>query len=52
MPFLSYQKTPPGAKAIEETVLTKKMPPGFADPHHGRFSNERKLSQAGIDLLR
>src|SRR5258708_36618195 len=51
MPFLSYRETRPWAKAIKEAVLTKKMPPWFADPHYGRFSNERKLSQAEIDLL-
>jgi hypothetical protein len=51
MPFLSYQETRPWAKAIKEAVLTKKMPPWFADPHYGRFSNERKLSDAEIATL-
>jgi hypothetical protein len=51
MPFLSYQDARPWAKAIKEAVLTKKMPPWFADPHYGRFSNERKLSQGEIDTI-
>jgi hypothetical protein len=32
-------------------VLTKKMPPWFADPHVGKFSNDRSLSQGEIDTL-
>jgi len=51
MSFLGYQETRPWAKAIKEAVLTKKMPPWFADPHYGRFSNERKLNQAEIDTI-
>ncbi len=27
------------------------MPPWFADPHYGKFSNDRTLSQAAIDTL-
>src|ERR1700742_894982 len=42
MAFLNYEGTRPWAKAIKEAVLTKKMPPWFADPRFGHFSNERK----------
>src|ERR1022692_1823618 len=41
MPLLTYQGTRPWAKAIKESVLTKRMPPWFADPHYGHFANER-----------
>ena len=41
----------PWAKAIKTAVLTKKMPPWFADPHFGKFSNDRSLSQHEIDTL-
>ncbi len=51
MSFLSYQTTRPWAKAIKAAVLTKKMPPWFADPHFGKFSNDRTLSQPEIDTL-
>jgi len=51
MAFLTYQEARPWAKAIKEAVLTKKMPPWFADPRYGHFSNERKLSQTEIDTL-
>jgi len=51
MSFLSYQSTRPWAKAIKGAVMTKKMPPWFADAHYGKFSNDRTLSQSEIDTL-
>ena len=51
MSFLTYESTRPWAKAIKSAVLTKKMPPWFADPQHGRFSNDRSLKPEEIDTL-
>lgn len=51
MSFTSYDEARPWAKAIKTAVLTKKMPPWFADPHFGKFSNDRSLTQAEIDTL-
>src|SRR5437016_6156436 len=51
MSFLTYKDTRPWAKAIKQAVLTKKMPPWFADPHFGKFTNDRTLSQSTIDTL-
>jgi hypothetical protein len=51
MPFLSYADTRPWAKAIREAVLTRKMPPWFADPQYGHFANDRSLSKQEIDTL-
>src|SRR5687767_4279627 len=51
MSFLTYEATRPWAKAIKEAVLTRKMPPWFADPEVGHFANERKLNQADIKTL-
>jgi len=51
MSFLTYQEARPWAKAIREAVLTRKMPPWFADPHYGKFVNDRSLSQPEIDTL-
>ncbi len=51
MSFLTYQDTRPWAKAMRAAVLTKKMPPWFADPKYGHFSNDRTLSQPVIDTL-
>jgi hypothetical protein len=36
---------------MKEAVLLKKMPPWFADPHYGKFSNDRSLAQKDIDTL-
>jgi hypothetical protein len=51
MAFLTYQQTRPWAKGIREAVLLKKMPPWFAEPGYGPFSNDRSLSQDEIDTL-
>src|SRR5580693_3532344 len=51
MSLLNYQEARPWAKAIRQAVVTKKMPPWFADPHYGKFANDRSLTQAEIDTL-
>ncbi len=51
MPLMSYQDVRPWAKAIKASVSTKKMPPWFADPAHGKFSNDRSMSQTEIDTI-
>jgi len=49
--LLTYEQARPWAKAMKEAVLLKKMPPWLADPHYGKFSNDRSLSQREIDTL-
>ena len=51
MAFLTYEGTRPWAKAIKVAVLSKKMPPWFADARYGHFTNERRLSEADIATL-
>ncbi len=51
MSFLTYGETRPWAKAIRQAVLQKKMPPWLADPHTGKFSNDRSLTQKESDIL-
>jgi hypothetical protein len=51
MSFLNYDQTRPWAKAMKQAVLTKKMPPWYADPHFGKFSNDRTLAQADVDTI-
>src|SRR5262245_16158026 len=51
MPILTYLDARPWAAAIKQAVATRKMPPWFADPAHGRFSNDRSLSAAEIETL-
>src|SRR5215469_7945121 len=49
--LMSYETTRPYAKSIRSAVLTEQMPPWFADPHYGKFANDRRLSQAEIKTL-
>jgi hypothetical protein len=51
MSFMSYRETRPWAKAIRESVVTKKMPPWFADPEYGHFRNERQLDPQELNTL-
>ncbi|MBL8226908.1 MAG: thiol-disulfide isomerase [Bryobacterales bacterium] len=51
MSFLTYKDARPWAKAMKAAVLGKKMPPWFADPAHGQFANDRRLSQEEIDIF-
>ncbi len=51
MSLITYKDTRPWAKSIKQAVLTKKMPPWFADPNVGHFLNDRSLTQAEIDTL-
>src|SRR5690349_1043246 len=51
MPLLTYQQTRPWASAIKESVTLRKMPPWFADPHFGKFANDRSLTKDQIDIL-
>ena len=51
MPLTSYKEVRPFAKAIREEVAERHMPPWHADPHIGRFSNERSLTQAEIRTI-
>ena len=49
MSFLTYNDTRPWAKAMKEAVLTKKMPPWFAE--RGHFANDPSLSTEQIKTL-
>ena len=51
MSFMTYQDARPWAKAIKAAVLSRKMPPWFADPKFGHFLNDRRLSDADAKTL-
>lgn len=51
MALTSYKEARPWAKAIKASVASKKMPPWFADPAHGKFANDRSMAKADIDTL-
>src|SRR5258708_34612637 len=51
MSLITYKEARPWAKAMRQAVLTRKMPPWHADPHYGEFANDRRLTQAEIELI-
>ena len=51
MSLLTYKDARPWAKAIKTAVAMRKMPPWFADPQYGHFTNDRSLQQSEIDTL-
>jgi hypothetical protein len=51
MSLLTYEAARPWAKSIKEAVLTRRMPPWFADRGIGHFSNERSLTETEIKTL-
>jgi hypothetical protein len=51
MSLLDYKSARPWAKSIREAVLTRKMPPWFADPHYGNFANDARLSAREIETI-
>lgn len=44
MPLLTYDDVSNWALMIREVVSEERMPPWHADPKHGKFKNERRLS--------
>jgi mono/diheme cytochrome c family protein len=51
MSLLSYKDARPWARSIREKVVSRLMPPWHADPHFGRFGNDKRLSQQEIDTI-
>lgn len=51
MPLETYKQVRPLAPAIRQVTQDKKMPPWFADPHYGRFSNDPSLTPQQIATL-
>src|SRR5689334_16929416 len=52
MSLLTYTDARPWAKAIKAAVLSKNMPPWFAEPQGVHtFSNDRRLSAADLNSL-
>jgi hypothetical protein len=52
MSLLEYKTARPWAKAIRASVLTRKMPPWFADPRYGEFLNDARLTEQEIGAVR
>src|SRR5687768_6041202 len=45
MSLVSYKEVRPWAAAIRESVKLRRMPPWFADPNHGAFANDPRLTE-------
>ena len=52
MSLLDYQSARPWAKAIRQAVLSRTMPPWFADPTFGAFANDPRLSDQEISKIK
>ncbi|MCI0388955.1 MAG: cytochrome c [Acidobacteria bacterium] len=48
---LSYKDVRPWAKSIREKVVSREMPPWHADPKHGEWLNDRRLTQQQMDTI-
>jgi len=51
MPLMTYAQTQPLARAIARAISQKTMPPWFADPSIGHFSNDPSLTPEEIATL-
>jgi hypothetical protein len=51
MSLVTYAETRQWAPSIAKAVQSKMMPPWFADPHFGRFSNDPSLNESQISIL-
>src|SRR5579883_718640 len=49
--LLTYDDVVSWGDMIEEVVTDKRMPPWHADPHFGKFSNDRRLKPADRETL-
>ena len=52
MSLTTYKEARPWAAAIKEAVLKRKMPPWFADPHYGTWSNDSRLSDPELQAIK
>jgi hypothetical protein len=51
MALTDYASARPWAKAIREAVVSRTMPPWFADPHIGKFLNDARLPESAIETI-
>ena len=51
MSLMSYKDARPWARSIKENVVNRVMPPWHADPNHGEYSNDRRLTQQEVDTI-
>ncbi|HYM22342.1 MAG TPA: hypothetical protein VEU08_04015 [Vicinamibacterales bacterium] len=51
MSLMSYEDVRPWAKSIRKKVASREMPPWGADPHFGKFKDDRSLTEAQIETI-
>src|SRR5262245_8179323 len=51
MSLMSYDDARPWARSIKQKVVARQMPPWGADPAHGTFRNDPRLTQQEIDTI-
>lgn len=51
MPFETYDQTKPWADIMAHTVTMRMMPPWFADPRYGHFSNDPSLTEQQVAAI-
>jgi hypothetical protein len=51
MSLMTYDEVRPWARAIKNKVVARQMPPWYAEGEHGKWRNDRRLSQAEIDKM-
>ncbi|HUE84937.1 MAG TPA: cytochrome c [Vicinamibacterales bacterium] len=51
MSLLTYEQARPWARAIRDNVVNGVMPPWHADPAHGKWVNDRSMTQAEKDVI-
>ncbi len=49
--LLTYDDAAKHGRMIREVTAQRRMPPWHADPRHGKFSNDRRLTRAEITTL-
>ncbi len=52
MSLINYKDVRPWAKSIREKVVNREMPPWYADPTHGQWANDPRLTPAQIETIR
>jgi peroxiredoxin len=51
MALLTYEDVASWSETIREVIEERRMPPWHADPKHGKFQNDRSLTQAERDTM-
>jgi hypothetical protein len=49
--LLTYDDAAHWAETIREVIREERMPPWYADPRHGKFTNDRRLPREEVDTL-